>query len=43
MGALALGHVPYDKWVRFSWKIVLLFAALIAAFLVLGALLSGGS
>ena len=42
MGALALGHVPYDKWVRFSWKIVLLFAALIAAFLVLGALLSGG-
>lgn len=43
MGALALGHVPYDKWVRFSWKIVLLFAVLIAAFLVLGALLSGGS
>ncbi len=41
MGALALGHVSYDRWVKFVWKLIVLFAVLIAAFLALGALVSG--
>jgi uncharacterized ion transporter superfamily protein YfcC len=39
MGALALGHVPYDKWVKFVWKLILYFVLLTMAFLVIGALL----
>ena len=32
MGALALGHVPYDRWLRFVWKIVgILFAVTVIA------------
>ena len=41
MGALALGHVSYDRWVKFVWKLIVVFAVLIAAFLALGALVSG--
>jgi len=40
MGALALGHVPYDRWLKYIWKLLALFAALTAAFLVLGAVLA---
>lgn len=36
MGALAIGRVPYDRWLRFLWKFVLL------AFLVLLLLLGAG-
>jgi uncharacterized ion transporter superfamily protein YfcC len=39
MGALALGHVPYDKWVKYVWKLILCFLLLTMAFLVVGALL----
>ncbi|WP_300411720.1 YfcC family protein [uncultured Oscillibacter sp.] len=36
MGALALGHVPYDKWVKYVWKLILYFFLLTLAFLVVG-------
>lgn len=39
MGALALGHVPYDRWFRFVWRLIALFLVLTLAFLTLGALL----
>ena len=37
MGALALGHVPYDRWVKYVWKLILYFLLLTLAFLVVGA------
>jgi uncharacterized ion transporter superfamily protein YfcC len=36
MGALALGHVPYDKWIRYVWKLILYFFLLTLAFLIVG-------
>lgn len=39
MGALALGHVPYDRWVKYVWKLILYFLLLTMAFLVVGAIL----
>ena len=39
MGALALGHVPYDRWVKYVWKLMLYFFLLALAFLVVGVLL----
>ena len=36
MGALALGHVPYDKWIKYVWKLILYFFLLTLAFLMLG-------
>ena len=36
MGALALGHVPYDRWVKYVWKLVLYFLVLTMVFLVAG-------
>ena len=39
MGALALGGVSYGAWVRYVWKLVVLFAVLTALFLAAGALL----
>ena len=33
MGGLALGEVPYDRWVRFAWKLVLIFFLLTVVFL----------
>lgn len=35
MGALAIGRVPYDRWIRFCWKLLLLLFAL--SLLLLGA------
>ncbi len=40
MGALALGHVPYDRWIKYVWKLILYFLLLTMAFLVVGALLA---
>ncbi len=40
MGALALGHVPYDRWVRYVWKLILYFTLLTVVLLVAGTLLS---
>jgi len=39
MGGLAFGHVPYDRWVRFVWKLILIFFLLTLAFLVVSTLL----
>ena len=39
MGALALGHVPYDRWAKYVWKLMLWFLLLALAFLVAGVLL----
>ena len=36
MGALALGHVGYDRWFRYAWKLILLFLALSVGFLLIG-------
>ncbi len=36
MGALALGHVPYDRWIKYVWKLVLYFLLLTMVFLVIG-------
>ncbi|SFP65131.1 Uncharacterized membrane protein YfcC, ion transporter superfamily [Oscillibacter sp. PC13] len=40
MGALALGHVPYDKWVKYIWKLILCFLLLTLGFLMVGVWLS---
>lgn len=39
MGALALGRVPYDKWLRFVWKLLVYFALITILFLVAGTVL----
>ena len=39
MGGLALGDVPYDRWVRFVWKLILIFFLLTIAFLAVSAIL----
>lgn len=36
MGALALGGVGYDRWVKYVWKLILYFLLLSLAFLMLG-------
>jgi len=37
MGALALGHVPYDRWLKFVWKLLIVFLLLTVVFLIVGA------
>jgi len=39
MGGLAFGEVPYDRWVRFVWKLILIFFLLTVAFLAVSAIL----
>ena len=39
MGALALGRVPYDKWLKYVWKLLVYFFVLTLLFLAVGALL----
>jgi len=39
MGGLAFGHVPYDRWVKFVWKLILIFFLLSLAFLAISAVL----
>lgn len=36
MGALALAHVPYDRWLKYVWKLLLGFFLLIALLLTVG-------
>ena len=38
MGALSLGHVPYDRWLKYVWKLMLYFLLLTMAFLTVGVL-----
>jgi uncharacterized ion transporter superfamily protein YfcC len=40
MGGLALGRVPYNKWLAFVWPLLLVLALMIAAVLSIGALLT---
>ena len=39
MGGLAFGNVPYDRWVKFVWKLILIFFGITVAFLAVSALL----
>ena len=39
MGGLAFGRVPYDRWVRFVWKLILIFLLLCLGFLAVSAVL----
>ncbi len=38
MGGLAMGHVPYARWIQFIWKFMLLLFAITVFFLLLGLL-----
>lgn len=38
MGVMALSHVPYERWLKFSWKLIAVFFLLILALLTFGAL-----
>ena len=40
MGALALGHVPYDRWLKYVWKLIVYFLILTVAFLTIGVLMA---
>ncbi len=39
MGALAIARVPYDRWLKYVWKLVLLFIVLSVLFLIIGTFL----
>ena len=39
MGGLAFGDVPYDRWIRFVWKLILIFLILTLVFLAVSAVL----
>mgnify|MGYP002564295649 CR=1 FL=1 len=39
-GALALGRIPYEKWLKFVWKLMLLFLLLTGLLLVLATALA---
>ena len=39
MGGLAIGRVPYDRWLRFTWKLLLIVFAAAFLFLAVGALI----
>lgn len=39
MGALAIGRVPYERWLRFMWPLLLILTVIILACLSLAALL----
>ena len=39
MGALAIGRVPYDRWFKFSWKLLLLILGLTVVLLAAGVIL----
>lgn len=39
MGALAFGRISYDRWLRFIWKLLLIYFLISVLFLMLGVLL----
>ena len=39
MGGLAIGRVPYDKWLKFTWKLLLILLVISLGFLLLGAVI----
>ncbi|MBR5228316.1 MAG: YfcC family protein [Firmicutes bacterium] len=38
MGGLAIGHVPYGRWIRFVWKYLIIIALIAGLMLVLAAI-----
>ena len=38
MGGLAIARVPYDKWLKFVWKFLLIIFAITIIMLIIGAL-----
>ena len=40
MGALVFGRIPYDRWIRYVWKLLVIFFVLTVGFLILGVLLA---
>jgi uncharacterized ion transporter superfamily protein YfcC len=41
MGGLAIGRVPYERWLRFVWPVLLFLTVIIMAALSLGVFLQG--
>ena len=39
MGGLALGRVPYERWLAFMWPLLLILSVIIAAALSVGTFL----
>lgn len=39
MGGLAIGRVPYDRWLKYVWKLIVIILAVTLALLALGAFL----
>jgi uncharacterized ion transporter superfamily protein YfcC len=39
MGGLAIGRVPYQRWLKFMWPLLLMIAVLIMATLTVGVLI----
>jgi len=39
MGALAIGRVPYDRWLKFVWKLILMIFIIILVLLAVGVFL----
>ena len=42
MGALALGRIPYEKWVKFIWPLMLIWIGMGAVFLIIANLMQYG-
>ncbi len=40
MGGLAIGRVPYERWLKFIWPLMLMITALIMATLKIGVIVS---
>ncbi|MCJ1900200.1 MULTISPECIES: YfcC family protein [Paracoccus] len=40
MGALAIGRVPYERWLRFMWPLLVILTVIIMACLSIGALIA---
>lgn len=43
MGGLAIGRVPYNKWIKFVWPLLLILCLLIMVTLTVGVLMGNGS
>ena len=41
MGGLAIGRVPYERWLRFLWPLLIALSLIIMAGLALGVLIGG--
>ena len=39
MGGLALGRVPYERWLKFMWPLLLILAAIIMVSISVGTML----